>query len=267
MTKKSNSTHIKSSKSFLEWKDMRWLFHILFCLYFVRVFVWHVSPESAMRPTRSLFGGYFRYFTICVFTFQILQLTAATLVDSTPYGTRLGLKRLADDMSCAVFVLANAVTVLFFAIETFVPGGVIMRSLGVPVTWVNFSVHLLNSVTAWTDIIISHPRRFSKRSFTMIACFSCGYLVWMWILKCKTGKYPYGFLNVLPDPFGLLFIVPVAGLVMIVFFVLGKKLSQMTKNVMTPEQLEDLDVVVPVKTKDNGQILSDAEEVNALKLD
>lgn len=182
-------------------------------------------------------------------------------------GLRLKLKRVADDVSCSVFVLANAVTILFYAIEAFVPGGVTSKSLGVPIKWVNMSVHLLNSVVAWTDIIISHPRRFGRRSFAMTVCFSLGYLIWLLIIKSKSGKYPYGFLNVLPEPYGLLFVALADVVVKTLLFLFGRKLSQMTRFVMAPERLEDLDVVKRNKLKENENTLSDAEEVNSMKVD
>lgn len=78
-------------------------------------------------------------------------------------GLKLELKRFADDMSCAIFVLANVVTILYYSIEALMPGGLTSASSEDPseasAVWIDISLHLINSVAAWTDIIISNPRR------------------------------------------------------------------------------------------------------------
>jgi len=259
MSKTPNGVRIASKPLFRE-RDLRWLFHVTATLYLARVWVWHVSSESAGRSTRQLFGGYFRYLTICCLTVQVLQLTAVTLVDLTPKGVRLRLKRIADDLSCMVFVLANCVTLLFYAIETLQPGGIINKDLGMPVAWINYSVHIVNSIVAWTDIVICHPRRFSWRAFGMMVVFGGGYSSWAYFIKCKTGKYPYGFLNKLPHPHGFFIMIPICAVLMSCLFLFGKFISSQTKHIMASD-VEDLE---PAPAKKS---LTDQQEVDALKLD
>ena len=76
-----------------------------------------------------------------------------------------------------------------------VEGGDIARP-----SWLGFAVHLFNSAVAWTDILIAHPRSFSRRSERI----SLGLILFftLWILLCSyfNGAFPYPFLNALPWP-------------------------------------------------------------------
>lgn len=193
---------------------------------------------------------------------------------------RLRLKRTADDLSCAVFVLANIVTLLFYTIETLQPGGIISKTMGTPVPWINYSVHLLNSIVAWTDIVICHPRRhafnalcriwiavcrFSWGAFGAMGTFGVGYGCWIYFIKTKTGSYPYGFLNKIPHPYGFFMMIPVVALLMATLFTLGKFLSSRTKHIMAPVDIEDLNA--SPQAQKPKQAPTDQQEVDALKLD
>jgi hypothetical protein len=63
------------------------------------------------------------------------------------------LSALADQLSCALFGIANTVTALFFAIEKsthgLVEGGALQRP-----AWLNLAVHVANSLVAWLDLLI-----------------------------------------------------------------------------------------------------------------
>ena len=67
-------------------------------------------------------------------------------------------------------------------------------------SWLGFAVHLFNSAVAWTDILVAHPRSFSRRSERI----SLGLILFftLWILLCSyfNGAFPYPFLNALPWP-------------------------------------------------------------------
>lgn len=91
--------------------------------------------------------------------------------------------------------------------------------------------------------------RFSVRSFHFIGLFSFGYTTWISIIKYKTGAYPYGFLNTMPEPLGLVLMVPIAATTMSVFFLIGKRLSKLTKNIGDFEQVEALDQFTPTDVK------------------
>lgn len=76
-----------------------------------------------------------------------------------------------------------------------VEGGDIARP-----SWLGFAVHLFNSAVAWTDILIAHPRSFTRRSERI----SLGLILFftLWILLCShfNGAFPYPFLNAMPWP-------------------------------------------------------------------
>ncbi len=62
------------------------------------------------------------------------------------------------------------------------------------------SVHLLNSIVAWLDIILSQPRSFSKRSQWLSIGLAVFYLHWILLCSHINGAFPYPFLNKLPQP-------------------------------------------------------------------
>ena len=62
------------------------------------------------------------------------------------------------------------------------------------------SVHLLNSVVAWVDILLSHPRSFSRRSQALSVGLIIFYLLWIQLCSFMNSQYPYPFLNKLPQP-------------------------------------------------------------------
>eukprot|EP00210_Caulerpa_lentillifera_P008853 g8447.t1 len=250
MSKSSNLIHVKTSRFFIHLKEVRWLFHLSFCLYFSRVLLLRLLSTETIYSEDLQFGGPFRYLTICVFTLQVFQLIAVSFVDCVPYGLRLEVKQFADDMSCATFVLANLVTVLYYTIEAVVPGGLFSASLDKSSAWIDISMHFLNSVAAWADIIISYPRRFSFRSLQLIGCFSFWYTMWISLIKYKSGAYPYGFLNTMPEPIGLLLMIGIAVVMIILFFHTGRKLSELRACIiMVPEKVEDLsEITAPLNS-------------------
>ena len=62
------------------------------------------------------------------------------------------------------------------------------------------SVHLLNSIVAWLDIILSRPRSFSRRSQWLSIGLVVFYLHWILLCSHINGGFPYPFLNKLPQP-------------------------------------------------------------------
>ena len=107
----------------------------------------------------------------------------------------------ADDLSCALFGMANSVTAMYYLIDAttgknaLVEGGEIARPL-----WLGFSVHVFNSITAWADICCAHPRSFSKRSSRLSVGIIAFYTVWILICSHFNGAFPYPILNELPWP-------------------------------------------------------------------
>lgn len=107
----------------------------------------------------------------------------------------------ADDLSCALFGLANSVTAMFYLIDAttgkdaLVEGGEISRP-----PWLGFSVHVFNSLTAWADICCAHPRSFSRRAGRLSVGIIAFYTVWILICSHCNGAFPYPILNELPWP-------------------------------------------------------------------
>lgn len=114
----------------------------------------------------------------------------------------------ADDLSCALFGLANVVTAMYYLIDAtngkgaLVEGGEIQRP-----AWLGFSVHVFNSLVAWADILCAHPRSFSQTAGRLSVGIVAFYTVW--ILTCShfNGAFPYPILNQLPWPWVTLFAI------------------------------------------------------------
>ena len=66
--------------------------------------------------------------------------------------------------------------------------------------WLGPSVHVLNSVVVWLDLLMSHPRTFSRRSQHLSLGLVLGYVVWILVCSHFNGVFPYPFLNKLPWP-------------------------------------------------------------------
>ena len=109
------------------------------------------------------------------------------------------LARIADDLSCALFGLANAVTIMFYTLEAttkgMVEGGVIERP-----PWLGFAVHVSNSILAWSDLLLARQRSFSKYSSRLSLVLVGTYTLWILISSHFNKGFPYPFLNRLRWP-------------------------------------------------------------------
>ena len=107
--------------------------------------------------------------------------------------------RVADDLSCALFGLANAVTIMFYTLEAttkgMVEGGIIERP-----PWLGFAVHVSNSILAWSDLLLARQRSFSKYSSRLSLVLVGTYTLWILISSHFNKGFPYPFLNRLPWP-------------------------------------------------------------------
>ncbi len=65
---------------------------------------------------------------------------------------------------------------------------------------VGVSVHLVNSIVAWLDIILARPRSFSRRSQLLSIGLVMFYLHWILLCSHINGGFPYPFLNKLLQP-------------------------------------------------------------------
>lgn len=210
--------------------------HAFALLCYVRVWLWHLTPAAQLLPGSTGFGWFFRYLTFYSYSWQMLQLFIACLADISkvdilltqikcihaaclltaicllqdPVQSRF-LNEWADDLSCALFGLANSVTAMYYLIDAttgknaLVEGGEISRP-----PWLGFSVHVFNTMTAWADICCAHPRSFSRRAGRLSVAIIAFYTVWILICSHCNGAFPYPILNELPWPAVSTRIVPVA---------------------------------------------------------
>lgn len=146
-----------------------------------------------------------------------------------PSKLRDAVARFADDLSCAVFGMSNAVTIMFHTLQ-YITLDVVEGDIPVdrpfwlgagplafvvaacwPVGWIRpdalscataagHSVHLFNSVTAWLDLLLAKPRSFSPRARRMSTAFTLIYTQWILVCRTANGVWPYPFLNHAAQP-------------------------------------------------------------------
>lgn len=112
---------------------------------------------------------------------------------------------------------------MYYAIRVLAPGG-----LDDPVTrvlWVNSSLHVGNSIFAWSDILLSEPRSFTSFDRGLVLAFTISYSSWLLFLRIRTGSFPYRFLNELNMFVGWLVVVVIGGALMLLYFYLAMGLK------------------------------------------
>lgn len=202
--------------------------HAFALLCYVRVWLWHLTPAAQLLPGSTGFGWFFRYLTFYSYSWQMLQLFIACLADISkdPVQSRF-LNEWADDLSCALFGLANSVTAMFYLIDAttgkdaLVEGGEISRP-----PWLGFSVHVFNSLTAWADICCAHPRSFSRRAGRLSVGIIAFYTVWILICSHCNGAFPYPILNELPWPAGFIGMASTSIFLHYLMFLAGRQLCK-----------------------------------------
>lgn len=208
--------------------DYAFLFHAFALLCYVRTWMWHMSPAAAVLPGAQGFGWFFRYLTFCSYTLQMVQLFVCCLAHVSKSPKRK--KRLAataDQLSCALFGIANTVTALFFAIEKSTKGLVEGGQLQRP-AWLNVAVHIANSVVAWLDLLIVEERSFHGSSRHLALLIAVAYCTWLLVVRTFFGKFPYPILNKLPFPLGFVGFVLLGFAVVLATFQLGKSVKRVT---------------------------------------
>lgn len=201
------------------------LVHVGALSWYLRVWLWHFTPAASTLPGCYGFGWFFKYLTFYSYTVQLVQLSLCCIADFARVVANIGpLDRLADDVSCAVFGMANVVTLMYYGIDAatqdLVEGGVVDRP-----RWLGMSVHLFNTATVWLDLLLAYPRTFSKRSQHLSLSLVLAYVVWILVCSHFNGFFPYPFLNKLPWPQGFLGVAVGALLLFYLIFQLGRHLS------------------------------------------
>lgn len=202
--------------------------HAFALLCYVRVWLWHLTPEAQLLPGSTGFGWFFRYLTFYSFSWQMVQLFIACLADISkdPQKSKF-LNAWADDLSCALFGMANSVTAMFYLIDAttgkdaLVEGGEIARP-----PWLGFSVHVFNTIVAWADIFCAYPRSFSTRSGRLSVGIIAFYTVWILICSHYNGAFPYPILNQLPYPAGFIGMATTSIILFYLMFLAGRQLCK-----------------------------------------
>lgn len=158
-------------------------------------------------------------------TVQLCRLGDYKLFGFTKQGKKLRLKKDTDDLSCMVFSTANTVTLMYYSLCILTGGRVDENENKVP--WVAYSVHILNTLVAWSDVLISYPRRFGNRSRNWTLVFSVVYVIWINWIRLQSGRFPYPFLDSLPYPYGVIVVGVLGALIMRLFIFIGGIVSRL----------------------------------------
>ncbi|KAK9839410.1 hypothetical protein WJX81_000507 [Elliptochloris bilobata] len=193
--------------------------HFALLAWHLFVWTWHfLSPLAKNLPGAVGFGWFFRYLTFFSYTLQLVQLIVCCVAVVLPASKlREAVTHFADDLSCSVFGLANAVTIMFHVLQwttrDVVEGGDVERPF-----WLGASVHIFNAVTAWLDLLLGAPRSFSARARQMSTAFTLVYTQWILVCRVANNEFPYPFMNKLPFPQGFFFVSTSATLLLYGFF-------------------------------------------------
>ncbi|KAL6778320.1 hypothetical protein ACKKBG_A17740 [Auxenochlorella protothecoides x Auxenochlorella symbiontica] len=201
----------------VEGSTSAFLYHAVCTLVFCRVWLWHLTPQAAALPGAQGFGWFFRYLTFCSFTLQTILFFSSCLSELVKsQETRTRLRAATNNLGCALFPIANTVTLMFYAVENATNGLVERGGFNRP-DWLDFSVHSGNSLAAWGDILLSPHRDFAPQARSLAIALALAYSAWCLVVRAGYGKFPYPLLNKLPLAYGF-FGFCVAGTSLVLFF-------------------------------------------------
>eukprot|EP00891_Asterochloris_glomerata_P006268 jgi/Astpho2/6268/Aster-x0276 len=161
--------------------------HGTLILLFGAVWGWHLTPKANEQKVAQQFPWFFAYLTFWGFTLQLLQMVVAFLADLQPKDM---LRDLADILSCSTVGVAAFVTACYYIL--------------VP-KWVSPVLHTGNFIGMLADYAVSRRQRtFSHAGAALQAAWMALYLALCLAIKHVNGKYPYDFMNELPEPQGML---------------------------------------------------------------
>ncbi|CAG9462348.1 unnamed protein product [Pedinophyceae sp. YPF-701] len=220
--------------------DRQTLLHLAGMMVFSYVWMWHLSERAQSLPGASGFGWFFRYMTFCSFTLQTITSILQVLADlsqehKAPKMFRLTV-RLVDDLSCFTFAVACTVTVMYYGVEKSMKGGAVSVEGGAHdrPPWLNWAVHVLNSIYAAADVLLSEPRTFSLTAAGYVAAFCVAYPIWLLVIKQVMSSFPYPILEKLPFPHGFIFLSLAGWISMLAFFYTGRFFHRVTSRNAPP---------------------------------
>lgn len=162
------------------------------------MWIWHFTSEarSVMRALPRKFGWFLQFLTFIVLTLVTLYYGYQTLfaVSSSPL---LPPSSLTASAGGALLAVATTVCVMYYGLSA-VPGVHVIhpRLRTLYPTWYGIGTHAVPMLILWLDVLWWHGgMSFDDRAFVMF--YACITLFGMWelVIRCRTGKFPYAFLN------------------------------------------------------------------------
>eukprot|EP00210_Caulerpa_lentillifera_P006749 g6449.t1 len=203
---------------------LRRFVHFVGAPYYVFLFLWHlVSPQARRLQGYYSYGWFYVYLTFWTFNVQCLQLCMAFVVDFIPSMASLEWRTTTGHLGCLVVSAASTVTTMYYALRILAPGG--LDDPRTRVVWVSTTLHVGNSILAWSDVLLSQPREFTSFDRGLVLLYTFCYSTWLLFLRIRTGAFPYPFLNQLNMFLGWLVVVLVGGALMLLYFYLAMVLK------------------------------------------
>ena len=78
------------------------------------------------------------------------------------------------------------VTLNFYSLH-FLTGGMVERSVDRP-EWLGYTVHAINSIFAWLDVIVARPRTFSRRARVWALILGLCYAAFVSMCRCVPAR-------------------------------------------------------------------------------
>jgi hypothetical protein len=85
-------------------QELAFVVHAFALLCYVRVWLWHLTPDAKLLPGATGFGWFFRYLTFYSFTLQLLALFLSCLSDVTQVRHTCSNTPSVDTMACLSFL-------------------------------------------------------------------------------------------------------------------------------------------------------------------
>ncbi|QDZ18727.1 hypothetical protein A3770_02p12450 [Chloropicon primus] len=202
------------------------VFHVVAFIQTFSVWFWHFTPAASYLPGRQLYGLFFRYLTFCTYTLQALYYACAVVCDFAGE-ERVGRRfhKATGMLAGLVFTMSNVVTFMYYGVMQQFSDPIEGSNVDRP-PYLNISVHLINCVTSWIDLLTTKNMSLCGDTIKATWAYGLTYTAWMHFIKNHTGKYPYPFLDKIPPVLGPLLVVFTAFFTLQFIFIVGRKIRE-----------------------------------------